>query len=166
MSLLPIRFWPDPCLKKICAEVEPDDGLAQLAQDMLETMYQANGRGLAAPQVGILKRLFVMDCGWKAGVATPVVCINPKIIRASEAQETGEEGCLSIPNLPVDVSRPTEITLQWQRLDGTLQQQVLSGFEAKCAQHELDHLNGIVLFDHVALSNRVDLEIHYQEQLS
>ncbi|MFY0680811.1 MAG: peptide deformylase [Thalassovita sp.] len=166
MSLLKLRYWPDPCLSQTCERVAEAEDVSALAQDMLDTMYDAPGRGLAAPQVGIMKRLFVMDCTWKEGTGTPLVCINPEIIETSVEQNTGQEGCLSIPELPVDVTRPAEVTLRWRDLSGQTQEQHLSGFEAKCAQHELDHLNGVVLFDHMSAAVRAELEPTYLERLT
>ena len=106
MSILPILKWPDPRLSQACDPVAPGEDLSRLVSDMLETMYDAPGRGLAAPQVGVMKRVFVMDCGWKEGDMTPVICINPEIIDRSQEMAGGEEGCLSIPGTPAEVSRP------------------------------------------------------------
>ena len=154
MSVLPILRWPDPRLSRVCDPVGPGEDLERLVTDMFETMYDAPGRGLAAPQVGVMKRLFVMDCGWKEGDMTPVTCINPEIVEASGTQATGEEGCLSIPGILAPVTRPEWIVLRWTDLGGTVQEQRLDGFEARCAQHEFDHLDGLVTFD------RLDAETH------
>ena len=123
--------------------------MGDLIRDMFETMYAGPGRGLAAPQVGVLKRLFVMDCGWKDGEMTPMVCINPEIIPAG-AMVPGEEGCLSIPGVLVEVMRPERIVLRFSDQDGMRQEMELDGFEARCAQHELDHLDGLVTFDRLS----------------
>ncbi|SLN30094.1 Peptide deformylase [Pseudoruegeria aquimaris] len=162
MSRLAILRWPDPRLSAVCEEVTDIPAAAALAQDMLETMYAAPGRGLAAPQVGVLQRLFVMDVGWKDGAATPMVCINPEIAAASEAQAEGEEGCLSIPGVTARVRRPTAITLRYLDETGNRREAALEGFAARCAQHELDHLDGLVTFDRLPPEVRAPLEAAYE----
>lgn len=149
MSLLPIVLWPDPGLHQRCRLVGPGEDVAALAADMLETMYHAPGRGLAAPQVGALLRLFVMDSGWKAGTATPMVFVNPEILDFSTDRATRSEGCLSIPGIAAEVTRPASVTLRWQGLDGTVQYQGFTGFEATCIQHEIDHLDGVLTLDRI-----------------
>lgn len=162
MSILPILKWPDPRLSQVCAPVGDED-VSDLAAAMLETMYDAPGRGLAAPQVGVMKRMFVMDCGWKEGNPTPEVCINPEIISLSAETATGEEGCLSIPNAPVEVERPVSVLLRWRGLDGAMIRRELTGFEARCALHEYDHLDGRVIFDRIGDSDRARIEGAYLE---
>ena len=158
----PIVLWPDPVLSKVADPVGPvTDEIRNLAQDMLDTMYDAPGRGLAAPQVGVSKRLFVMDTAWKDGPAHPRIVIDPVILERSDAEETMEEGCLSIPGVLAPISRPTEITLQWQDETGAILTERLTGFDAVCAQHELDHLDGIVTFDRLPDDVRADLEKVY-----
>jgi len=148
MSVRPILNYPDARLRRICLPVgAPDDGIRQLASDMLETMYAANGRGLAAPQVGVLRRLFVMDADWKEGTPAPLICLDPEILDASDEEHTGPEGCLSIPGIPVAVSRPAWIALHWTDLAGQTHTGRLTGAAAICAQHELDHLNGRLIID-------------------
>ncbi len=144
-----ILIHPDPRLKKPCepiATVTPD--IAQLAADMLETMYDAPGVGLAAPQVGVLKRVFVMDC-IKEGTPEPMVLINPEIIASSEELNVYEEGCLSIPDQYAEITRPAEVTVRWMGLDGAQQERAFSGLWATCAQHEIDHLNGRLFIDNL-----------------
>jgi len=156
MPILPITRFPDPMLRRPCTPVGPVDSvLRQLAADMLETMYAAPGRGLAAPQVAVPLRLFVMDCTWKEGTPSPRICLNPQILAASDTLATNTEGCLSIPGVPAVVARPDWVLLRWSDLDGTLHEARLSGFEAVCAQHELDHLNGRLCIDLMAESDRV-----------
>jgi peptide deformylase len=145
MAVLPILRWPDARLGQVCAPVTGD--VTGLAADMLDTMYDAPGRGLAAPQVGVLKRLFVMDVAWKTGAPDPLVCINPEILWASETRAEGAEGCLSIPGPTTVVSRATQIRLGWTGLDGVRREALLEGFAAICAQHEYDHLDGILTLD-------------------
>ena len=146
--ILPILRWPDPRLSTPCAPVTGTEDLTALAADMLETMYAAPGRGLAAPQVGVMKRLFVMDTDWKTGDPAPRVCLNPVIepvagpVAGSERQApamsrvTGPEGCLSIPGIMTEVERFGAILLHWTALDGTRHSELLTGFAAVCAQHE------------------------------
>jgi len=157
---LPILRWPDPRLSTPCDPVQPDDDLDGLVRDMFETMYAAPGRGLAAPQVGVMKRLFVMDCGWKDGEMTPMVCINPEIMRA-DGMVPGAEGCLSIPGVLAEVMRPERITLRYLDQNGIAQEVELDGFEARCAQHELDHLDGLVTFDRLSPEARRVVEAAY-----
>lgn len=144
MAVLAILQWPDPCLGRVAAPAVPDAATQGLAADLLETMYAAQGRGLAAPQVGVSQRLFVMDVGWKDGTPSPVVVLNPEILAWSASDATGPEGCLSMPGVVAMVQRATAISLRWTGLDGAVQQAALTGFAAICAQHEIDHLDGIV----------------------
>jgi peptide deformylase len=146
-----ILIHPDPRLKKMCDPV-PDisDELRSLADDMLETMYAAPGIGLAAPQVGVLSRLLVMDCVKEEGASPqPVVMFNPEIVAASDELNTYEEGCLSIPEQFADVTRPAEVELRWIDQNGEEQQKVFDGLWATCVQHEIDHLNGKLFIDYL-----------------
>ena len=148
MSVLPILRYPDAHLRRPCLPVvAPDEAVRRLAADMLESMYAANGRGLAAPQVGVLRRLFVMDTDWKEGTPAPLTCLDPEILDAADEQHTGPEGCLSIPGVPALVTRPAWVVLRWRGLDGQVQTERLTGAAAICAQHELDHLNGRLIID-------------------
>ncbi|MBD3679944.1 MAG: peptide deformylase [Rhodobacteraceae bacterium] len=167
MAILPILTWPDPRLSTPCHPIgDIDEGLRKLAQDMLDTMYDAPGRGLAAPQVGVLTRLFVMDVDWKEGPAAPVVMVNPVIDWASDEEITREEGCLSIPGVRAEVSRPERVRMRWTTLEGEEVTRELDGFAATCAQHELDHLDGRVTFDRVDAAQRAALEAAYAEALA
>ena len=145
--LLPILRWPDPRLSQPCAPAMLDASLRALAADMLETMYAAPGRGLAAPQVGRLVRMFVMDVTWKDGTPSPQVFVNPEIVALSGAQVTGPEGCLSIPGPVTQVARAETVQLRWTDLEGDVHEATLTGFAAICAQHEYDHLDGILTLD-------------------
>lgn len=145
----PILIHPDPRLKKVCdpvAEITPE--LRALASDMLETMYDAPGIGLAAPQVGVTKRLIVMDC-IKDGPPEPVILFNPQIIWSSEDLSTYEEGCLSIPEQYADVKRPAEVQVCWIDQDGATQERQFAGIWATCVQHEIDHLDGKLFIDYL-----------------
>ncbi len=164
MSVLPILKWPDKRLSAPCARVETGEDLAPLIADMLETMYDAPGRGLAGPQVGVLKRLFVMDVDWKTGPRNPVVMINPEILWRSVDTELGEEGCLSIPGVSTEVSRPSQVRVRWQDEAGATQERDFDGFAARCIQHEYDHLDGRVTFDHLSGEARATAEARYQLQ--
>lgn len=153
-AILPIVTWPDARLATPAAPVAVfDASLAQLAQDMLATMYDAPGRGLAGPQVGAMQRIFVMDCSWKDGTPEPQVMINPEILEASGA-ETREEGCLSVPGLLVPVTRPDRIRLRWQDLGGVTREGIFEGIAATCVQHERDHLDGLLHLDRAAPADR------------
>ena len=146
----PVLRWPDARLTQVAKPACVDPQTLTLARDMLGTMYDANGRGLAAPQIGVLTRVFVMDAAWKTGEPVPEVFINPEILWRSPQMALGAEGCLSIPGVVADVMRHSEVILQWQMEDGSTQAQKLTGFRANCAQHEIDHLNGVVTLDHLA----------------
>jgi peptide deformylase len=147
----PILIHPDPRLKKICAPVtDLSDKLRLLADDMLETMYAAPGIGLAAPQIGVLERLIVLDCEKEEGVdAKPLVMFNPEIIAASDETNVYEEGCLSIPDQYAEVTRPKEVEVEWLNRDGNLQRETFDGLWATCVQHEIDHLDGKLFIDYL-----------------
>lgn len=158
----PLRLWPDPVLSLVCPQVTVfDANLQRLADDMLETMYAAQGRGLAAPQVGESPRLFVMDVTWKGAEPEPLVCVNPVIVSASDETTAFEEGCLSIPGVPATVTRPAQILLRWQDTNGAGHEARMTDMRAVCAQHELDHLDGIVIFDRIDPALRATLETGY-----
>jgi len=145
----PILIHPDPRLKKLCDPVaEITAEVRQLAADMLETMYDAPGIGLAAPQVGVTKRVIVMDC-IKDGPPEPMALVNPEIIWSSEDQTVYEEGCLSIPDVYNDVTRPAEVQVRWTDLDGQQQERQFAGIWATCIQHEIDHLDGKLFIDYL-----------------
>jgi peptide deformylase len=146
---LQLRFVPDPVLRAVCAPVTVFDAkLAAIAKDMLEVMYAAPGRGLAAPQVGITQRVFVMDATWKDGTPDPQVFVNAEMVECSEEIVVMAEGCLSIPDRTSRVARPAQVTLRWQDPDGAPQTGTFTGFAAACVQHERDHLDGILCTDY------------------
>ena len=158
MAPRPILTWPDPRLRALAAPVtEFGPVLARLAEDMLETMYAAPGRGLAGPQVGAMQRIFVMDTVWKEGSPAPRICINPEILAAEGTVEMAE-GCLSLPGLSVPVQRPARVRLRWQDLAGGWQEEWFEGIDAVCAQHERDHLDGILHIDRASAGIRAALE--------
>jgi len=155
MSIRSILIHPDPRLRKVCAPAETvDAGLRRLADDMFETMYDAPGVGLAAPQVGVLKRLFVIDCAAKDQPRDPFAMINPEIMWASEELNTYDEGCLSIPDQYENVTRPAVVRMRWLDLDGQVQDREFDGLYATCVQHELDHLNGKLFIDYLSKIKR------------
>ena len=147
--LLPILCWPDPRLSQPCAPAVLDDALRRLAADMLETMYAAPGRGLAAPQVGRLVRMFVMDVAWTAGDPAPMVFVNPEVELLGD-RVRGAEGCLSIPGPVTEVERAAQVRVRWTALDGTAHEAAFDGFAAICIQHEYDHLDGILTLDRLS----------------
>jgi len=152
----PILIHPDPRLKKVCDAV-PDlsDELRALADDMLETMYDAPGIGLAAPQIGVTQRLIVLDCVKEEGEAPrPLIMFNPEVTAASDEFSTYEEGCLSIPDQYAEVKRPAEVTVKWIDRDGNEQSEDFAGLWATCVQHEIDHLNGKLFIDYLSAMKR------------
>ena len=146
-----ILLHPDPRLKKPCAPVtDMTDELRSLADDMLATMYDAPGIGLAAPQIGVMNRLIVMDCVKEEGeTPRPLVMFNPEIIAASDALNTYEEGCLSIPEQFADVTRPADVDVRWIDIDGNEQTETFTKLWATCVQHEIDHLDGKLFIDYL-----------------
>ncbi|MDA9274488.1 peptide deformylase [bacterium] len=163
MSVLDIVLWPDARLTETCVQVEEiTQEIRTLAQDMLDTMYAAKGRGLAASQVGSLHRLFVVDIGWKEGKSDPLVCINPMLQEIGEERAVLEEGCLSIPGVLAEVNRPSQVQMVWSSLEGGRYVQSFAGFGAACVQHEIDHLDGIVTFDHLDADTRATLIAQYE----
>ncbi len=157
MPVQPVRLWPDPVLQEVAAPVTDPAAVQSLIADLFDTMYAAPGRGLAAPQIGVLARVFVMDAGWRTGAHTPRVCLNPRILSASETLESGEEACLSVPGVSTAVTRPEQIVLEYADATGATQVEELNGAEARIAQHELDHLDGTMHFDRIAAPDRAAL---------
>ncbi len=162
MSRLEILRWPDPRLTEVCAPVDDFSELADLVGDMFETMYAAPGRGLAAPQVGRMVRVFVMDVGWKEGDMTPLACVNPQIHPVAGVPIPGEEGCLSVPGVMADVARLEEVILKYTDLNGEAQELRLTGAAARIAQHECDHLDGTMHFDRLTAEGRAALLALYE----
>ncbi|MGH1423692.1 MAG: peptide deformylase [Pseudooceanicola sp.] len=151
----PILLHPDPRLKKVAAPIaDISDELRTLADDMLETMYDAPGIGLAAPQIGVSDRLIVMDCVKDGGDARPYAMFNPEIIASSDETNTYEEGCLSIPEHYGEVVRPAEVEVRWIDRDGKEQTETFDKLWATCVQHEIDHLNGKLFIDYLGPMRR------------
>ncbi len=155
MSLRPILIHPDPRLRRAAEPVaEIDDAVRSLAADMLETMYDAPGVGLAAPQVGVARRLFVMDCTAKDEEPHPMVLVNPRVLWTSEEANVHEEGCLSVPEVYGEVTRPSRVRVGWTDLDGGAREAEFDGLWATCAQHEIDHLDGRLFIDYLGAVKR------------
>jgi peptide deformylase len=158
MALLPIITAPDPRLKVISKPVaEVTDEIRELVADMFETMYEAPGIGLAAIQVGVEKRLLVIDVvgkGQEDEAPQPMAIINPELTWISDDDSVYEEGCLSVPTHYADVARPAEIKLTYLDLDGEKQELHADGLLATCIQHEIDHLDGILFVDHISALKR------------
>ena len=158
MSRRPILIHPDPRLRKNATPIEAvDDSVQALVEEMFATMYDAPGIGLAAPQIGVLRRIFVMDCagrdaeeGQPEPDPEPIACINPEIVWSSEETSVEREGCLSIPDQYEDVTRPAKIRIQFLDQHGVEQEREWDGIRATCAQHELDHLNGKLFIDYLS----------------
>ena len=149
MSTLPIRLYGDPVLREVTTEVDDIDGrIAALAETMIETMYEAPGVGLAANQIGVAKRLFVYDKG-----EGPVVVVNPAIVE-SDGEWTFEEGCLSVPGLSWEITRANAIHLVGYDLDGNELSVEADEYEGRIFQHEMDHLNGVLLIERLDADQR------------
>lgn len=160
MAIRPILEVPDPRLKTVSTPVETfDDELRTLVADMFETMYDAPGIGLAAIQVGVPKRVLVIDLQEQEDeegkpIKAPRVFINPEILDPSVEQSLYNEGCLSVPDQYAEVERPASIRARWQDLDGQVHEEAMDGLMATCLQHEMDHLEGILFIDHLSRLKR------------
>ncbi|ATN32767.1 peptide deformylase [Rhizobium sp. ACO-34A] len=155
MTIKPLIILPDPLLRQVSASVERvDDDVRRLADDMLETMYDAPGIGLAAIQVGVARRMLVIDVSREGEEKTPLVFINPEIIKSSDERSSYEEGCLSIPDYYAEVERPAVVTVKSLDRDGKEQITEADGLLATCLQHEIDHLNGVLFIDHISRLKR------------
>jgi peptide deformylase len=159
MAIRPILEVPDPRLKTVSTPVETfDDDLRSLVADMFETMYDAPGIGLAAIQVGVPKRVLVIDLQNEGEdgepVRTPRVFINPEILDPSDEHTLYNEGCLSVPDQYAEVERPSTIRARWQDLDGKVHEEAMDGLMATCLQHEMDHLEGVLFIDHLSRLKR------------
>lgn len=155
MSIREIISIPDPILRRPSVRVEQvDDAVRRLADDMLDTMYDAPGIGLAAPQVGVSRRLVVLDVSEKDGDKHPLVLINPEILTLSDDRRVYEEGCLSIPDVKVEIERPMALTLRYLDRDGRQQELSADGLLATAIQHEVDHLDGRLIIDFLSRLKR------------
>ena len=155
MTIRPILTAPDPRLQALSADVEKVDAeIRKLVDDMAESMYAADGIGLAAVQIGVPKRVIVIDLDQKEGKKNPRAFINPRILWASEEMAVFEEGCLSVPEIWDDVERPARIKAEYLDLDGKKVELEADGMLATCLQHEMDHLNGVLFIDHLSRLKR------------
>lgn len=154
MAIRPILTAPDPRLKEISRDVDRvNSEMRMLIDDMFDSMYEANGIGLAAIQIGVPRRIIVMDLATKDG-GEPRVFINPKILWASDDMATVEEGCLSVPDIWDDVQRPARIKAEHLDRDGKAVTLEAEGLLATCLQHEMDHLEGVLFLDHLSRLKR------------
>ena len=165
MAVLEILHYPNPVLAEKSQPVEIfDESLRQLASDMAETMYDAPGVGLAAPQVGELKRLVVIDCSGSEAPADLIVAVNPEIV-AREGDCMEEEGCLSVPGYYARVARSARVTVRYQDLDGQTQEREADELLAVAIQHEIDHLDGVLFVDRLSSLKRSMFRKKYQKML-
>ncbi len=155
MALLPIITAPDRRLKKVAIPIKDvDDEVRCLMDSMLETMYAAPGVGLAAPQVGDLRRVIVVDVARAGTDPTPICLANPEVIAASDDVSIFEEGCLSLPEQFANVKRPKSVCVRYRDYENKICEQEMNGFLATCVQHEIDHLNGVLFVDHISSLKR------------
>jgi peptide deformylase len=151
----PIITLPDKRLRRVSEPVgKVTAETKKLVEDMFESMYEAPGIGLAAVQLGVLKRIVTMDLSKKEGPSNPRVFINPEIVWKSDERSTYEEGCLSIPEIHEDVERPARVKVKYLDLDGKPQEEEAEGLFATCIQHEIDHTNGVLFIDHISKLKR------------
>lgn len=155
MSLREIIKLPDPVLRQKALPIERvDDEMRRLAADMLETMYEAPGIGLAAPQIAVSRRLVVMDVARDEEPRSPIVMINPEILSVGEEPRLHEEGCLSIPDIFAEVERPGQCRVRYVDEAGELQEMDCEGLMSTVVQHEIDHLDGVLFIDHLSRLRR------------
>ncbi|KAA0598060.1 peptide deformylase [Azospirillum lipoferum] len=155
MARLPILVAPHPILKRKAQPVaEVDARVVKLMDDMVETMYDANGIGLAAPQVGVLDRVIVVDVHEKGEPPNPIRLANPEIVWSSDEKAVCEEGCLSVPEQYAEVTRPQRIRVRYLDEKNQPQEIEADGMLATCIQHEIDHLNGVLFVDYLSMLKR------------
>ena len=155
MAIREILVVPDPLLKQVSEPVAAvDDDLRALMDDMLETMYDAPGIGLAAVQIGVPKRVIVMDLAREGEEKTPRYYVNPEIVWSSEETAPYEEGCLSVPEIYDEVERPARVKLKYLNYKGESVEEDAEGLFAVCIQHEMDHLEGVLFIDHLSRLKR------------
>lgn len=155
MKIRPLIILPDPVLRQVSKPVERVDGaLRKLADDMLATMYDAPGIGLAAIQIGQPLRMLVIDLAKEGEPPAPQVFVNPEILSAGDARSTYEEGCLSIPDYYAEVERPATVRVKYLDRDGKQHEVDADSLLATCLQHEIDHLDGVLFIDHISKLKR------------
>ena len=155
MTIMPVIIAPDSRLKVICPSIDVvDDDVRRLMDDMVETIYRVPGIGLAAPQIGVHKRVIVVDATGKDENAAPMKLANPELICSSDELSTYEEGCLSLPEHYAEVTRPNQVRVRYLDYDDEIQETEAEGVLATCIQHEMDHLDGILFVDHISSLKR------------
>ena len=155
MTVRPLVILPDAQLRLISEPVSAvTDEIRTLARDMIETMYDAPGVGLAAIQIGVAKRVVTIDTSKDENAKNPTVYLNPEIVWSSEEKRVYDEGCLSIPEFYGEVERPDRVRVRYMNLDGETVEQEADGLLATCLQHEIDHLNGVLFIDHLSKLKR------------
>ena len=155
MTVRPLVILPDAQLRLISEPVAAvTDEIRTLARDMIETMYDAPGVGLAAIQIGVAKRVVTIDTSKDEMARNPTVYLNPEIVWTSEEKRVYDEGCLSIPEFYGEVERPDRVRVRYMNLDGQSVEQEADGLLATCLQHEIDHLNGVLFIDHLSKLKR------------
>jgi peptide deformylase len=155
MTIKPLIILPDPLLRQVSKPIERvDSDLQRLADDMLDTMYDAPGIGLAAVQIGVPRRMLVIDVAREGEEKQPLVFINPEIVASSDERSVYEEGCLSIPDYYAEVERPATVSVKYLDRDGKEQTVEADSLLATCLQHEIDHLNGVLFIDHISRLKR------------
>lgn len=155
MAVLPIIVLPNPILRKVSAPIERvDAALKRLADDMFATMYDAPGIGLAAPQIGVSRRLIVMDPARDEEPKSPLTMVNPEILTRGPEMRVHDEGCLSIPDFTAEVERPALTRVSYLDLEGNKQEVELAGIWSTLVQHEIDHLNGVLFIDYLSRLKR------------
>lgn len=155
MAILKLFEYPHPVLKQKTEKVEKvDNEIKKLLDDMLETMYASNGCGLAAPQIGVSKRIVVIDIAREDEEPAPLYMVNPEIVWRSEEKVCGEEGCLSVPGQRAEVERFASVKIKYLDYEGKEQELLAEDFLAIAAQHELDHLDGVLYIDHLSRLKR------------
>lgn len=161
--MLRIVISPDPLLNTVCEEVDPTErDLKHLARQMANLMYKNNGVGIAGPQVGVTKRIVVIDCDYDGGKRNPIVMINPVIVETKGTPVTEEEGCLSLPGISVPVERKPWARVRYQDFEGDWWELASDGLLGRCMQHEIDHLNGITLFESCSPAARIEALEEYR----
>ena len=162
-----IVLSPDPVLKQECVDVSPSElrEIKKVVKEMAKIMYDASGCGLAAPQVGISKKIIVIDCNGE-GKKKPTYLINPEILETAGEPVTEYEGCLSIPGISLPITRPEDVTVKYMNLKGEEITYHTTGFEARCIQHECDHLHGVTMFEHLSLMDRIKAFQEYEAALA
>lgn len=155
MTIKPLIILPDPLLRQVSKPVEHfNDRLRKFTDDMLETMYDAPGIGLAAIQVGEPLRLLVIDLAKEGEPPAPHIFVNPEIVERSDERSVYEEGCLSIPDYYAEVERPASVRVKYLDRDGKAREMMAEGLMATCLQHEIDHLDGVLFIDHISKLKR------------